>query len=508
MLATRFMQLFDGHRGAYGTYDIFDKQQGIKLDGKAVTRRAAVVEAIWQDHLEGKTGIGIVPIRDDNSCKFGAIDIDEYKGFDLKQIVDDCQKVKAPVVVCRSKSGGAHIYLFIDDAMPAVDMRRKLQELAEAVGYADAEIFPKQDVVLSERGDVGNWINMPYFEGSKTTRYGVKEDGSPMQPEEFCDFAEGIRVTRAEFIKLKFTLKRAARAMYKDAPPCIEHLMKNGFETGARNNGLFNVGVFARKLKPEGWQPLVMQIHKESFDPPLSGQEFENVMRSLDGKDYQYTCAKPPIRQHCNPGLCRTRKYGVGGGGPSTPRLSSLQKYNTDPPIWFLDMDNGSRLSLATEDLQNQSGFQKRCMEVLNYMPAKMSQQAWNQMIQALLQDVVVIEAPQDSSPQGQFEELVERFMTGKAQAKHLDEILLGKPFHDQKKRLHLFRLADLLSYFDKQKFKDFKLNQISSGLRDMGGTTHVYRLNGKRATVWEIPEFDFQDKGHETPDFAENSLI
>jgi hypothetical protein len=187
MLATRFMQLFDGHRGAYGTYDIFDKQQGIKLDGKAVTRRAAVVEAIWQDHLEGKTGIGIVPIRDDNSCKFGAIDIDEYKGFDLKQIVDDCQKVKAPVVVCRSKSGGAHIYLFIDDAMPAVDMRRKLQELAEAVGYADAEIFPKQDVVLSERGDVGNWINMPYFEGSKTTRYGVKEDGSPMQPEEFCD---------------------------------------------------------------------------------------------------------------------------------------------------------------------------------------------------------------------------------------------------------------------------------------------------------------------------------
>jgi hypothetical protein len=288
----------------------------------------------------------------------------------------------------------------------------------------------------------------------------------------------------------------------------LKHLMKNGFETGARNNGLFNVGVFARKLKPEGWQPLVMQIHKESFDPPLSGQEFENVMRSLDGKDYQYTCAKPPIRQHCNPGLCRTRKYGVGGGGPSTPRLSSLQKYNTDPPIWFLDMDNGSRLSLATEDLQNQSGFQKRCMEVLNYMPAKMSQQAWNQMIQALLQDVVVIEAPQDSSPQGQFEELVERFMTGKAQAKHLDEILLGKPFHDQKKRLHLFRLADLLSYFDKQKFKDFKLNQISSGLRDMGGTTHVYRLNGKRATVWEIPEFDFQDKGHETPDFAENSLI
>jgi hypothetical protein len=120
----------------------------------------------------------------------------------------------------------------------------------------------------------------------------------------------------------------------------------------------------------------------------------------------------------------------------------------------------------------------------------------------------VIIEAPEDSSPQGQFSELIERFCTGKAQAKHLDEILLGKPYHDQDKGRHLFRLADLLSYFDKQKFKDFKLNQISSGLRDMGGTTHVYRLNGPRPTVWEIPEFDIQDKGHATPDFEGNSII
>jgi hypothetical protein len=171
-------------------------------------------------------------------------------------------------------------------------------------------------------------------------------------------------------------------------------------------------------------------------------------------------------------------------------------------------MDNGMRLSLSTEDLQNQAGFQKRCMEAMNYMPPKMNLTQWNQMIQALLQDVVVIEAPEDASPKGQFIDLLERYCTGKAQAKHLDEILLGKPFHDRDDNRHLFRLADFINFLDKQKFKEFKLNQISSAIRDYGGETHTYKLNGKRATVWSVPAFSFQDKGHQTPDFSHGSII
>jgi hypothetical protein len=51
-------------------------------------------------------------------------------------------------------------------------------------------------------------------------------------------------------------------------------------------------------------------------------------------------------------------------------------------------------------------------------------------------------------------------------------------------------------------------LNQISSAIRDYGGETHTYKLNGKRATVWSVPAFSFQDKGHQTPDFNNGSLI
>jgi len=192
MLAQRFMALFAGHSGAYGTYDIDGKNTGLKVQGTAVTKRAPVTEELWESHLSGAKGIGIVPIREDNTCLFGAIDIDEYKNYDLKEAVEACKKAKAPVVVCRSKSGGAHIYMFFSEPVPAADVKRKLAELASVLGHATSEIFPKQDTVLTERGDVGNWINMPYFEGTSTSRYGVAESGAPMTPEQFLDFA-GLR---------------------------------------------------------------------------------------------------------------------------------------------------------------------------------------------------------------------------------------------------------------------------------------------------------------------------
>ena len=33
-------------------------------------------------------------------------------------------------------------------------------------------------------------------------------------------------------------------------------------------------------------------------------------------------------------------------------------------------------------------------------------------------------------------------------------------------------------------------------------------RINGKRATVWSVPAFSFQDKGHQTPEFNSGSII
>ena len=59
----RMMALFQGQTEGYGTYELpGEAKPGVKHTGKAITKRGKVTEELWQDHLEGKQGIGIVPI--------------------------------------------------------------------------------------------------------------------------------------------------------------------------------------------------------------------------------------------------------------------------------------------------------------------------------------------------------------------------------------------------------------------------------------------------------------
>ena len=66
------------------------------------------------------------------------------------------------MIVCRSKSGGAHAFLFTKEFVPATVMRVKLKLIASAMGFAGVEIFPKQDYIRVDRGDTGSFLNLPY----------------------------------------------------------------------------------------------------------------------------------------------------------------------------------------------------------------------------------------------------------------------------------------------------------------------------------------------------------
>src|ERR1035437_6751148 len=160
-LAERFMGLFNGLQRAHGEYTI-SGQKGAKATGKAVTKKTPVTIELWDKHLKGTQGIGIIPIRDNSTVTFGAIDIDSYDGFEASALSVRITNNGWPLVICRSKSGGAHVYLFTAEDVPSRLLRLKLKQFAAAIGYPKAEIFPKQDEMHSPE-DIGNWINMPYF---------------------------------------------------------------------------------------------------------------------------------------------------------------------------------------------------------------------------------------------------------------------------------------------------------------------------------------------------------
>jgi hypothetical protein len=161
MSVDRFMAIFDGLEEAYGYFKIEKREASGKNKGKAGIVREPRTKKLWEGHLSGKgIGMGIIPINADNMCKWGCVDIDQYP-LDHKLLLEKIRRLKLPLVVCRSKSGGAHCFLFSKDWVEAKDMQHALRNIAAALGYGESEIFPKQIKLNLERGDVGNFLNLP-----------------------------------------------------------------------------------------------------------------------------------------------------------------------------------------------------------------------------------------------------------------------------------------------------------------------------------------------------------
>ena len=210
------MKLFSGYEHAYGQYKVFNKSAEGKLSGRALTISEPPTIKNYQDHLNGVDYIlGIIMLKSDNTCSFGAIDIDIKGAITLNEKLEDLEKrIKdTPLVLCRSKSGGAHLYLFLDPPVKATKVVNKLNEFAAQLGYGGVEIFPKQTNRANER-DRGNWINLCYHGGENSERYAIK-DGKKLSLKDFLDYAE-TKITTLE--KLQSYQPRLID-MFEDGPP-------------------------------------------------------------------------------------------------------------------------------------------------------------------------------------------------------------------------------------------------------------------------------------------------
>jgi hypothetical protein len=87
-------------------------------------------------------------------------------------------------MVFNSKSGGAHVFLFTKDFVPAKLMRDRLISISAVLGYGGAEVFPKQ-IELKSKDDTGNFLNLPYFNHKNTVRYCFNSSGEAVTLPDF-----------------------------------------------------------------------------------------------------------------------------------------------------------------------------------------------------------------------------------------------------------------------------------------------------------------------------------
>lgn len=499
-LAARFFARFKGLDRAHGTFIIKEKNvHKNKMEGKATTLSLPPTVEAWERHLSGKAGLGMIPITDNAACFWGAIDIDQYENFDMWALEEEITKLKLPLILCKTKSGGAHLYLFMREEVTAQLLRSRLMEWAIALGYPGVEVFPKQ-VKLASKEDTGNWINMPYFEGDKTSRYAYR-DHKILSMEEFLEYASEQEVNEEQLKAIKLFNNEEL----DEAPPCLQHLCMKGFPPGTRNNGLFNLSVFAKQKYGDQWKEKIDQFNTKFMTPPLRSDEVQRTIKSADRKTYFYTCTDAPLAPVCNKVICLTRKYGIGNASDDLGvMLSGLTKIETAPPIWIIAV-NGVRIEIEnTEVLLSQAEFRQLCVERLNILPHRIKGEAWDKTIKTLLERVETVEAPEDASSVGQLLHLVEEFCLTRARAKNKDEILVGKPYKED--GFTLFRSMDLIKYLGQRKFTDInKANKIWNILRERGAQNKTLSINGRSCRIWAMPSPAEQTSDFEIPDVTEH---
>ncbi|PHR58730.1 MAG: hypothetical protein COA47_10005 [Robiginitomaculum sp.] len=426
VILNKFIDLYTGLQRAHGTYTVGEKSANGKVGGKARTVQEETTREKYKNHLSGTHGIGIVPIREDNSCSFGVIDIDEYNGtINHAQLEKQCQELNLPIVVCCSKSGGAHCYLFLTEPIPAGDMLDTMSTIATLIGHPGVEIFPKQRSLASDQ-DTGNWINIPYFDWEFPTRHAFV-NGEPADLEQFIVHAENMRVTPAEFHALELTPE--VDDLLEGAPPCLIALSQQTVSEGGRNNSLYNFGVYCKQRWPDDWESKIGDFNSRFIEPSLLPAEVLNISKSLRKKDYFYGCDGPPIKQFCNKTVCKKQKYGIGGETfDSLPPLipDSIQKIDTTPPIWIIGVE-GIRIECSSTQLLKQEHYQVLLMDKLNKIHGNIKPDKWRKIIAGLMSDVEVMPAPMELTETGKLGHHLEEYLQNRPKARIIDGMDRGQ---------------------------------------------------------------------------------
>lgn len=503
--AARMLALLAGHENAHGTHGTpsaanWSKGGKQEIKGTARTLRGGPTLEMWREHLAGTTPLGVVPIRQDSTCLWACVDVDRY---DLRhdEIVRDLERRGLPLIVCRSKSGGAHVFMFMAHPMPASEVRLKMREIASVMGWADCEIFPKQSELVAERDDLGNWLNMPYLGGNKTERWAVRPNGSPMSLDEFLDRAESSRVELLDDVVVKRERRRSSSRggnqeedNFQDSPPCLEELTASGFPDGTRNRGLFNLGILAKRKFPDRWKDVLRSWNEAYLVPPLESDEVDEVVRNVGRKDYHYQCRETPCVSHCNAGVCRGRAHGVRTGG-DFPVIEGLTKIDSEPPLFLMDVYD-KRIELTHHELYSYRDWRRAAQARIDHYFPTMKDDDWGSLVNVAIEKLQVQEAGREVSTIGQFEELLSDFLTSQFRGTTLKELQEGLPILMEDDGRFYFQLRDLMKFLERHNFRVWNRTQVAQRIvGELGGGKRSFNRTGAKnlRTYW-LPGTMFDD--------------
>jgi len=494
----RFMALFKGNDRNFGRFI------PNKVENNTYTVLEPVTKKDFENHFIGTAGVAAVPIMDDGFCWFGAIDIDAHGGgepdIDLFELDFKVRELDLPLMVCRSKSGGAHVYFFGIEPVKASLIRKALTKWAGALGFPRAEIFPKQAVLAKDHeGKManGNFINLPFFDwqGDEPLRYGVDGGKKISLLGHFLDLVAAKRIAGPRLIEI-------IDDSHDESPPCISKMIANGVPGGLRNLALYNITIYLKKVHPETWRDKAYDLNARIFDSPLDFVEAKKVVSSAGRRDYKYKCQEEPCKALCNSALCITKKHGITPDEKSEldlgvmPEFKGLQKIETDPVKWVL-LVNDSKIYLGTAEVMDFRRVREAVAEKMTMLIPAMKNERWQVQLNALMLKAEKISAPEEASIAGVIRaRLVEFLKKADLNSKgdktdDRQQLLLGMPTvqAESEGRFIYFRGADFVTFLKKNRSEEMKGANLWLALKEMKIGHKRCRIGSNTVIqIWTVP--------------------
>jgi len=495
----KFIEIFSGLERAYGQTQSRSKNESGKLEAKSWIEKEQLTEQKWIDHLDGKEpSLGIIPIKDDNTCTWGAIDIDTYDGFDHKKLIKTIIEKKLSLVVCKSKSGGAHIFLFVKESCSAKDMQIKLTEIAAWIGHGDSEVFPKQ-IELNSKG-TGNFLNLPYNHPEYPTRYALNDNGDALDSLYlFIEYYETKVVNKITDVVIDKPVADKKNDDFKSAPPCLITLASQGFAEGSRNMAMFQLGVYLRQRFPEQLENKLDYYNTKYFSPPLPSREVLTILKQVQDKKYFYRCEDPTFKSVCEKIRCQTMKFGVGNSASND--ITSLKKWVSDNPMYEVT-HNGKVIILSLDQLANHGEYRKACIAQANESPRPIAPAIWSDIVDNLLKSMGegdYIMLPGEVTAKGQFLDQLKIFLENNGGAKDRQDVLQGMVY--EHKNYLFFKPQSFRDFLKMKRFTKMSDSHQYKIFQEFGGNIAKLRVGPKPEHTWKVPssivdtEYKLRDK-------------
>ena len=499
----RFKEIFAGYEKAYGYTKLKGEisEKG-KNEAQSFTSRDPVTDFLWQKHLNGEEpSLGIFPIREDNKCKWGCIDVDVYP-FDHKELINKIIEKKLPLIVFKSKSGGAHAFLFTKEFVPASLIRERLKKMAAVLGHAKREIYPKQDYVRFDRNDLPSWLNVPYHGGDNTTRYALDDNANKLSLENFYKVYDQKVISEKELIQQTIVQvdPKDDNDLLSEAPPCLVSLLTDGISEGSRNDMMYNVGVYLKKRYPTEWQGKIHVYNDKYMQPPLIPSEMKGLEGSLNKKDYRYKCKQEPILSFCDSKTCVTRKFGVGEDVP-IPEIEEIKVFRSHPPIYIVYID-AKPVEVDDQTLHDPEKFSIACMVQLGQPMLPVGKLPWRKLLRKFMGGNMkeIENVPQSSKLDVQLRDLITDFIH-RAPGKKFEDVKRGLPYSEDGHTY--FKNESFWNFLQRSKSWNVQKQKTQKMLMDIfQAKEEITKLDKKSIRVWKM-----QTPEHEKLEIREEQI-